>query len=447
NVGIQLGRVTERWRAQQALAHQAMHDSLTGLANRALFLDRVSHSLDRLVRQPGNAAVLFLDLDRFKDINDSLGHDAGDQVLVAVARRLENVLRRSDTVARFGGDEFTIFCEDLEAESHAVTLAERVDEALSVPLEVEGRDISITTSIGIAYARGKVNGEDLLRDADMAMYRAKQEGRARYALFDPDMHAAATQRLETANALRTAIKNQELRLHFQPQVSLAGGGLIGVEALVRWQHPVTGLVWPGEFIPVAEESNSIIELGRWVVDEACRQVAEWDAAAPGVGPLGVSVNISARQLADPRLVDVVARALAKSGLDPARVCLEVTESVLMTDVEASFEALSGLKRLGVNLAVDDFGTGYSSLSYLQRLPVDLLKVDKSFVHGMNTDRAKAAIVRSVVDLAHALHLEVLAEGVETAEQAAMLGDLGCDRAQGYFFGRPVPPGALLDTIA
>ncbi len=294
---------------------------------------------------------------------------------------------------------------------------------------------------------GRATADELLRDADMAMYRAKQEGRARYALFDMKMHAAAAQRLETAHALRRAVKNGELVLHYQPQVSIPEQQLVGVEALVRWQHPAKALLPPSEFVPVAEESDLVIQIGNWVVEEACRQAAEWDAVAPVLSQLDVSVNISARQLANPELVDVVAATLERTGLEPGRLCLEVTETVLMSNAEASFEALTGLKLLGVRVAIDDFGTGYSSLSYLQRFPVDLLKVDKGFVTGMDGDASKAAIVRSVVDLAHALQLRVLAEGVETAEEAAMLVAFGCDEAQGFHFSPPQPPATLVDGTA
>jgi diguanylate cyclase (GGDEF)-like protein len=382
--------------------------------------------------------VLFMDLDGFKVINDSLGHNAGDQLLVALAERLGDTVRGADSVARFGGDEFAVLCADLDDAAEAVVLAERIADALALPfsLGADGEHV-VTASIGIAVAPSEgTSPADLLRDADLAMYRAKEQGRAGYATFDASMHAAANERLALATTLRRAVETGELLLHFQPQVGLVGGRhhVAGVEALVRWDHPERGLVLPGEFIPVAESTGLILPIGSWVLGEACRQLGAWQRQ--GRPDLSMCVNVSARQLADHGFVDEVGRALASSDLTPSTLCLEITESVLMEDLDLCADTLAELKRLGVALSVDDFGTGYSSLAYLQRLPADFLKIDKTFVDELGTSAAATAIVRTIIDLAHSLGLGVVAEGVETEVQAAALSVLGCDQAQGFLFARP-----------
>jgi diguanylate cyclase (GGDEF)-like protein len=437
----------ERKRAQtaeMALQHQAFHDGLTDLPNRALLLDRLAQALTRGQRHPTHTAVLFLDLDRFKGVNDSLGHAAGDELIVAMADRLRSVVRPGDTIARFGGDEFVILCEALDHEREAVAIAQRIAESMAAPFRLGDRRIVLTASIGLAFAApaSPETADSMLRGADCAMYRAKERGRDRIELFDDDMRARALVRLETENDLRTAIAEGQLHVHYQPVVELSGGAVNGVEALVRWMHPGRGVIQPSEFIGLAEESGLILPLGRLVLTEACRQVAAWNDAHRGRTPLTVSVNLSAHQLIFPGLRDVVAQALADSALDPKLLCLEITETVLMEDGGSSRTTLDTLKALGVQLAVDDFGTGYSSLLYLRRFPVDILKVDRSFVSGLGQTPADTAIVAGVVGLAHALGLVAVAEGVETPEQADHLAGLGCNLAQGYLWSRPLPVDAL-----
>ncbi|MBV9412566.1 MAG: EAL domain-containing protein, partial [Acidimicrobiia bacterium] len=447
--GSQVGRVVERTRAAEALSHQALHDPLTMLPNRALFVDRLEHAVAALGRSQKMLAVLFLDLDGFKVVNDSLGHDIGDVVLTRVAERLREGLRPTDTIARFGGDEFTILCENVQAEEEVVQVAERVAEVVSQPVELAtGGELDLTASIGIAFGRSpNERPETLLRDADAAMYRAKEQGRARHEVFDSTMHHKVTQRLQLATDLRRALPRGELRLHYQPQVSLADDRIVGVEALVRWQHPMRGFLAPIHFIPVAEESQLIVPLGGWVLAEACRQVARWRDEVPDMR-LKVNVNVSARQLGRVELIDTISSVLAETGLEPKHLCLEITETVIMADAEFYLEALLGLKVLGVSLAIDDFGVGYSSLAYLQRFPIDTLKIDKTFVDNLADPRSQArAIVGAAIDMAHALELEAVAEGVETAEQAAALRELGCNGAQGYYFAKPAAPEEITLLLA
>ncbi|MDQ1614777.1 MAG: hypothetical protein QOJ60_716, partial [Actinomycetota bacterium] len=370
----------ERKRVEVELAHQALHDALTGLPNRGLFLDRLAQALARIGRHSSVLAVLFCDLDRFKVVNDSLGHGAGDTLLVDVARRLEGVLRAGDTAARFGGDEFVILCEDISGAHQAIAIAERVSEVLEAPFVLGDDEAFVRTSIGIAMASGQdARPEALLRDADAAMYRAKERGGGVYEVFDDDMRARAVKRLETENALYRALERGEFSLHYQPQVSLGTGEIAGLEALVRWDHPDRGLVFPGEFIGSAEETGLIIQIGEWVLREACEQAARWAALRPNGEPVRMSVNLSARQCAHPDLVEMVATCLRESGVDPATICLEITETAVMADMEATVEVLDQLRALGVTLAIDDFGTGWSSLRALQRFPVDEVKIDKSFI--------------------------------------------------------------------
>src|SRR5581483_528485 len=445
--GIQLGRVVERARAEQALADQALHDHLTGLPNRALFLNRLNHALSRGERTPNRVAVLFLDLDGFKLINDGLGHDAGDALLVAVARRLRGALRPGDTLARFGGDEFTVLCDQLAEEDQALAVAQRLSDALLEPIGLPGGvEVVVSTSIGVAYSgRPDDSAEHLLRNADVAMYRAKEQGRARWEVFDLAMHTRAAHRLEVVRELRRAREQDQMALEYQPQVSMADGRVVGVEALLRWRHPEHGLLSPAEFIPLAEESQLIVPLGAWVIGEACAQMAAWRRTVPGADELELCVNVSARQLSSEELPGVVADAIAAHDLDLFRIGLATTESVLMEDANLYLGAMLRLLDLGVRVAVDDFGIGYSSLAYLQRFPVDVLKLDKAFIDGLDGDfepTQARAIVRGVIELAHSLDLKLVAEGIETADQAATLRRLGCDIGQGFWFARPQPPEAL-----
>jgi diguanylate cyclase (GGDEF)-like protein/PAS domain S-box-containing protein len=446
-VGSQIGEYFRRRRAEERLAHQALHDDLTGLPNRGLLLDRLGHALDRSERHGSPVVVLFMDLDNFKMVNDSLGHHVGDELLLEVAARLERVLRRSDTVgrlggetvARFGGDEFVILCEDLVDEHEAVLIAERISRALARPIVLGGQELVVSASIGLAAGTGgSASPEALVRDADAAMYRAKEQGPGRCEVFDHAMRSRLLERLASETELRRAIDGDELRLFYQPIVAIADGSVHAVEALVRWEHPVRGLVGPDEFIPIAEDSGLILGLGRWVLAEACRQAAEWRAAWGDASAPAVSVNLSARQLADRDLVEYVAATLSESGLAPERLGLEITETLLMHEVDAAIETLRALRALGVSLHLDDFGTGYSSLSYLKRFPLDGLKLDRSFIAGLGANTQESAIVAAVIEMARALGMTVIAEGVETEEQLASLRDLGCELAQGYYFARPMP---------
>jgi diguanylate cyclase (GGDEF)-like protein/PAS domain S-box-containing protein len=446
-IGTQLGRVVEREIAQQRLTHHALHDPLTGLPNRALLLDRLEVALAQ--RNRGGVAVVFVDLDHFKLVNDSLGHAAGDTLLSAAATRLRAVVRPGDTVARFGGDEFVILVESVVDERDAEGLAERLAGALAEPFDVAGNEVFVTASIGIAVSSG-TNGDahGLLRDADAAMYRAKEAGRARHEVFDSVMRAGAVRRLEIVNDLHRALERDQFVLHFQPQIDLRTNSLIGVEALLRWVHPDRGLIPPMEFIPVAEETGMINDLGRWVLRAACQQGRTWLDRFPDREPLVMSVNLSGRQLHQPRLAEEVAAALEDSGFPADQLVLEITESVLMNDTATTIHTLEALKELGVRLAIDDFGTGYSSLTYLQRFPIDILKIDKSFVDGLGgANLEESAVTRTIVSLAKTLRLETVAEGVERSEHVRELQSLNCDIGQGYFFARPLDAGALTSLMA
>jgi diguanylate cyclase (GGDEF)-like protein len=433
----------ERKRAEVALAHQALHDALTGLPNRALFIDRLKLALARSERRSASVAVLFLDVDRFKLINDSLGHEAGDRVLVDVGSRLQEALRPGDTVARFGGDEFTALCEDVPSERAVLMIADRMAEAVGMPFALgDGGETFLTASIGIAMAEGpSADGlaESLVRDADAAMYRAKERGKSRVELFDERLRERAVRRLSIESALHRALERQELVLHYQPQIDLHSGRVVSWEALVRWEHPERGLLTPGDFIAVAEETGLIVELGIWVMEEACRQAERWTSLPGAVPDPTMGVNLSGRQLSQPELLDMVARAVSGAGLAPSRLCLEVTESVVMEDAGDAAETLGALREMGVKLAIDDFGSGYSALSSLKRFSVDVLKVDRAFVAGLGRDSTDGPIMAAIIDLTHALGLRAVGEGVERADQLAVLRALGCDMGQGFYFGRPQPP--------
>ena len=435
--------LSERKRFEGQLASQALHDRLTGLPNRVLLRDRVEHAMARAGRRASSVALFIADVDRFKVVNESLGHDGGDRLLVAVAERLADLLRPGDTVARMGGDEFALLCEDVGSYDEAIGIASRILTAFEKPFQVKGTDVSLTASVGVAI--GALHGPDpelLLRDADVAMYRAKEGGRDRYQVFEESMLADAGGRLTVENDLRRAIGQGQLRLYYQPIVHLDTGVIAGFEALVRWQHPQRGLLPPSEFIPSAEQSGLIVPLGRHVLTEACMQAATWEADRPGAEPLRVSVNVSAKQLSQHGWSDEVAQILAESGLGPRQLVLEITESVLMDDTETTALRFEELRRLGVRIAIDDFGTGYSSLGYLRRLPVDILKIDKSFIDGVAEGPHESALARAVVKLASTLRLEAVAEGIDSRKQFLQLRRLRCAYGQGYFFSRPQPPAAV-----
>ncbi|MGH2783921.1 MAG: bifunctional diguanylate cyclase/phosphodiesterase [Actinomycetota bacterium] len=433
--------ITERKTFEQHLAHQALHDPLTGLPNRALVLDRLAHALTRNKRSENKVAVLFLDLDRFKLVNDSHGHAAGDQLLQGLAERLRNAVRPSDTVARFGGDEFVAVCEDVTDEADALRIADRMTAVLIEPFDWRGNDVFLTGSVGIALSGNDASPEDLLQDADAAMYRAKEQGRARSAIFDSAMREQAMTRLQTESALHRALEREEFIVYYQPKISLTDGRITGVEALVRWSSPDRGLVPPAEFISVAEETGLIVPIGEWVLTEAASQVASW-----GREDIQLAVNISPRQLAQRDLPQVVEAALATAGLPAHRLMLEITEGMLMVDAEGAAIVLGELRELGVRISIDDFGTGHSSLGYLQRFPINELKIDRSFVASLGDGGPSTAIVGSVVGLAHAIELDVVAEGVETAAQLSELRRLGCDQAQGFYFAQPRPGRAIEEMI-
>jgi diguanylate cyclase (GGDEF)-like protein/PAS domain S-box-containing protein len=432
--------ITQRKQLEEQLVRQALHDPLTGLANRALFGDRLEHALARGRRPGASVAILLIDLDGFKDINDSLGHDAGDDLLTIAGMRLQGHARASDTVARLGGDEFGVLLEDITA-AEAVRSAEVLLEGLATPIVLRDRDLTPAASIGIAIAAGE-DAETLLRNADTAMYAAKRQGKGGYAIFELAMHATVVERLDLAADLSRAVEKGQLHLCYEPQTNLGSGRIVGLEALVRWRHPTRGKVSPGEFIPLAEETGMIVPIGRWVLREACRQAKAWQEQWPATPPLAIAVNLSARQLQYPGIVDEVSAALAAADLDPPSLVLEITETAIMEQLDAAITILIELRRLGVRLALDDFGTGYSSLSYLQRLPVDIIKLDRTFVSGVAGSTEDSALARGILTLGQTLGLETVAEGIETAEQLAALRELGCQLGQGYFFARPLGPAAV-----
>jgi diguanylate cyclase (GGDEF)-like protein/PAS domain S-box-containing protein len=436
--------VTDRRALEEQLTRQAFEDPLTGLANRALFRDRLGHALSRLSRSTRSIAVLMLDLDGFKAINDSMGHDAGDEALKEIAARISGAARPGDTVGRLGGDEFTILLEELDDPTFADEVADRILELVRQPLLVQNVNLRVSASIGIVVSGAhEMTPEELMRDADIAMYRAKADGRDRRVAFEPAMHASATKQLRISQDLAHALDRDELALYYQAIVDLEGGTPQGVEALIRWHHHDLGLVAPNDFISIAEQNGLILPIGRWVLEQACAQAVAWHSGSPEKQKLTMSVNVSGRQLNHDSLVPDVRRILADSGLDPQYLILEVTESVVMSDIDMVIKRLKELKELGISIAIDDFGTGYSSLAYLRQLPVDILKIDKAFIDAAASgDPGGDAIMRAIVHLSEGLHLKTIAEGVEDADQALHIKELGCQSAQGFLFSRPMPPDEI-----
>ncbi len=436
---VNMRDLTERYTLEKQLQQQALHDALTGLPNRTLFRERLEHALARLARDQQFLGVMFLDLDHFKTINDSLGHAQGDRLLVTVAERLQGSLREVDTAARLGGDEFAVLIEAIDETWEIEQIALRIRTAFRHPISLDGHEVYITTSIGISVASsGDERAEDLLRNADLAMYSAKRLDRGNYQFFEPQMNIEMHRRFDLKTDLRRTLERNELHLNFQPIVRLDTGAVIGMEALARWDHPERGAVSPNVFIPIAEEADLIVPLGRWVLDQALRDARQrlgWFGEHPHKT---LTLNLSGRQLLDPELVDYMAAALDKSGLSPASVVLELTESVLVENTKGTFDALQSLKNLGVKLAIDDFGIGYSSLAYLEQFPIDILKIPKEFVDGIDHESAQTKLAQGILSLGNTLGLQLVAEGVEKPEQAAQLRQLGCDMAQGFYFGEPMP---------
>ena len=439
--------VSERKAFEEQLAHQAFHDPVTNLANRALFVERVRHAVARNRRERNGIAVIFLDLDDFKTINDSLGHAAGDEVLREVAERLATSIRSSDTAARFGGDEFAILLEDVVSAQEAADTAERVLESLLEPLRLDQKEIIVRSSLGISVVEGEspADADELIRNADAAMYIAKRDGKGGYRLFEPAMHEGVLARLELRADLQRAMVTDQLELHYQPLVRLDDGGVSGLEALLRWRHPERGLVGPDEFVPLAEEMGLIVPIGRWVLREGCRQAKAIQELAPREKPLTMSVNLSVKQLQHSDIVGDVRDALEDSGLAPETLTLEITETVMMTDTDLAVQRLQELRALGVRLAMDDFGTGYSSLSYLSRFPVDILKMDRSFLAAGASPEA-SGLATAVVSLGQTLNLDVVAEGIEFPEQWTTLRDLGCGLGQGFYFARPMDADTTIEYL-
>jgi diguanylate cyclase (GGDEF)-like protein/PAS domain S-box-containing protein len=440
--------ISKRKQAETELAFRAYHDVLTGLPNRAHFVDRLGEAIDRRAHTQGEVAVAFIDIDNFKVINDSLGHGAGDRLLTAIADRLSSVLRDGDVVARFGGDEFTVLLCDVTDEAHALRICERLAGVLQPAFLLDGEHRFLTASVGLTVTGPRdIAADDLLRDADTAMYRAKERGKSRCTVFDESLRSEAMERLDLESGLRRALDRGELRLVYQPEVSLVTGRIVAVEALLRWDHPVHGVVSPAKFIPIAEQSGQIVPIGAWVLREACAAAAAWRSVQSGT-KLEVAVNLSPRQLGSVDLLDVVSAALREADLEASALCLEITETALMADMNAATATLQKLKDLGVRLAIDDFGIGYSSLMHLKHmLPVDLLKIDKSFVDGLMETPEDRAIVETVINLAAALGVEAIAEGVETGEQASALRSMSCGLAQGFHFARPESPATIAGLLA
>jgi diguanylate cyclase (GGDEF)-like protein len=436
--------VSHRRMLEEQIRHQAFHDPLTGLANRALFEDRLGHALERLRRdERQGAAVVFIDLDDFKTVNDSLGHAAGDDLLRAFAECLADCTRRADTVARFGGDEFAVLVEGFLADDAALVIADRIHAALESPIRLEQDDVYVHASIGIASGGPSTTADEVVRNADLAMYSAKADGKGQSACFEPSMHSAARKRLQLTGDLRRALDEGQLSVNYQPLIRLDDGRMLGAEALLRWTHPELGLVPPAEFIPLAEESGLILSIGSYVLNEACRQLKLWQAEHPGRHPDYVSVNLSVRQFQrEGHIVEQVQSALEHAGLTGSNLMLEITESVLMEDRQPIIRDLDALRKLGVRIAIDDFGTGYSALSYLREFPIDTVKMDRSFVHNLGRGSADSALVRSVVELGEALDMQIIAEGIEAQGQLDSVTGLRCDIGQGYFFAPPLDAAAM-----
>jgi diguanylate cyclase (GGDEF)-like protein len=427
--------------------YQAFHDPLTGLTSRALFLDRLTHALACADRERTSTAMLLIGLDRFRTINEGLGHSVGDQLLAAVAERIRTAVRSADTAARFDGDEFAVLLHHLSNPHQAVLIARRVIHALRSPFSIMDRQVFITASVGVAFADpGQDDPQPLLHRAERALATAKRNGKGRYEVFTPSTRTSAHNPVELENDLRQALVRNELSLRYQPIVELATGRVTGFEALVRWQHPVHGMIQPLEFIPLAEESDLIVAIGSWVLEEACRQAAEWNATRHGQSPLTISVNLSARQLQHPDLCRMVATALDRAGLPPTCLTLEITESMLVQDSDATIRRLQQLKDVGVRLAIDDFGTGYSSLAYLRRFPVDIIKVDKLFVDDLPGGEG-ATLTRAIVGLGRSLRMATIAEGIEAADQCPALRESGCEFGQGYYFAKPLTADEATALIA
>ncbi len=440
---VQLQDITERKLMEHTLAYQARHDSLTGLPNRVLLNERLTQGLAGARQRGSTVGVLFLDVDHFKVVNDSLGHTSGDALLCHTAAQIAAAIRPGDSVARFGGDEFVVVCDDVSA-AEARRIAQRILATLSLPCRLDNEELRVTASLGIAISDDQATPESLLRDSDSAMYRAKERGRGSIELFDEALRAKVERRMTTASALNRALERGEFAVHYQPVVDLSSGSMVRTEALLRWHHPERGLVGPAEFIPLAEETGLIVPIGAWVLSQACDQLVRWQRTDPD---LSIAVNISVRQLLAPGITDVVADLLAATGLDPADLSLELTESIFMGDVEFFGLILADLKGLGVRLAIDDFGTGYSSLSYLKRFPFDAVKVDRVFVSGLGIDQHDSALVAAIFALAEAFDLEVTAEGIETEGQLAHLKALHCHLAQGFYLARPLPASDITDLLA
>ncbi|MFN2488257.1 MAG: putative bifunctional diguanylate cyclase/phosphodiesterase [Actinomycetota bacterium] len=442
---VQLEASLQKLRAlEEELKHQAFHDSLTKLANRELFTDRVQHALAARSRAHAPVAVLYLDLDDFKTINDSLGHDAGDSLLVSVAERLATCLRPSDTAARIGGDEFAVLLKDAAAPEVAIRIAERILRAMTTPFLLAGKEVCIHTSVGIAFsAGGKDDTGELLRNADVAMYRAKSEGKGRYAIFAPEMHAVVLQRMEVKAQLQRAMSRGELTLVYQPIVDLLSGDIAAVEALIRWRHPEYGVLAPRDFISVAEETGLILAISRWVLERSCRQVREWQKRWPAATPLKLNVNLSSREVQTPSFVSDVAATLAEADFEPSHLVLELPEGVLMQLEDAALEKLDELRGMGIQLALDDFGTGYLSPSRFKNLPVDIVKIDKYFIDsvGRGTEE-ESDLALAIIRLAGALRMKVVAEGIEVAQQWHRLRELSCVMGQGYYFAKPLEASAI-----
>jgi len=446
-IGTHLGRAVEREQAADTLLHQATHDALTGLPNRVLILDQLSRSLARQQRAGGQrTAVFFIDLDGFKTVNDTLGHAAGDRLLREVAKRLNLVVRPQDTLGRLGGDEFVIVCEALTEEYPVVTIAERLCETVRAPFDLDGEQLLVTASVGIALAEGSDDAEGLIEQADAAMYRSKERGRGLYEIFSDELRERVAQRLDIERALRHAVERDELRLHYQPEIDLRTGAIVGVEALLRWQRGSV-LTMPGDFIGLAEDTGLIVPVGMWVLNNALRQLAEWDADASIVESPWMSVNLSVRQIADPDLMPGVVAALAAGRhTDPSRLFLEVTESIVLDDAEAGLTVLTELRSLGAEIAIDDFGTGYASLSYLRRFPASVVKIDRSFIAEIDHNQRTRSIVEAIVAMGRALGLTLVAEGIETHEQLIAVQELGFDIGQGFLLARPVPADELAPLL-